>query len=84
MPSLPGDVSHVANFFIEGLFSKGHGNGNSFALPTHEPIMILRDPSGGSSCESYEYVQSTIRLVDEETEADLDIEVEGNLEGTIE
>lgn len=33
---------HKAAFFISGLFSKG--GGNSFALPTHQPIMILRDP----------------------------------------
>lgn len=33
---------HKATFFINGLFSKG--GGNSFALPTHQPIMILRDP----------------------------------------
>lgn len=38
------DVKHVAEFFIEGLYSKG--DGNSFALPTHDPIMILRDPPG--------------------------------------
>ena len=37
-------VQHFAEFFIEGLFSKG--SGNSFALPTHEPIMVLRDPPG--------------------------------------
>ena len=38
------DVKHFAEFFIEGLFSKG--DGNAFALPTHDPIMILRDPPG--------------------------------------
>jgi len=38
------DVVHKAAIFIEGLYSKGPGN--SFALPTHEPIMILRDPPG--------------------------------------
>ena len=38
------DVSHTAAFFIEGLYTKGPGN--SFALPTHHPIMILRDPPG--------------------------------------
>lgn len=37
-------VQHNAEFFIEGLYSKGIGN--SFALPTHEPIMVLRDPPG--------------------------------------
>ena len=38
------DLEHKAAIFIEGLYSKGPGN--SFALPTHEPIMILRDPPG--------------------------------------
>lgn len=38
------DVVHKAAIFIEGLYSKGPGN--SFALPTHHPIMILRDPPG--------------------------------------
>ena len=35
-------ASHNAQFFIQGLFMKGEGQ--SFALPTVEPIMILRDP----------------------------------------
>ena len=38
------DVEHKAAICVEGLYSKGPGN--SFALPTHEPIMILRDPPG--------------------------------------
>lgn len=38
------DVEHKASIFISGLFSKGPGE--SFALPTHKPIMILRDPPG--------------------------------------
>ena len=37
-------AKHTAMFFVEGLYSKGQGN--SFALPTYEPIMILRDPPG--------------------------------------
>jgi len=37
-------VQHFSEFFIQGMYSKG--SGNSFALPTHEPIMILRDPPG--------------------------------------
>jgi hypothetical protein len=36
------DVEHKAAVFVSGLYSKGPGN--SFSLPTHEPIMILRDP----------------------------------------
>ncbi len=39
---LGSDILHRADFFIEGLFSKGPGD--SFALPTHQPLMILRDP----------------------------------------
>jgi len=38
------DVHHRLDFFVEGLYSKGIGN--SFAMPTHKPIMILRDPPG--------------------------------------
>lgn len=38
------DVHHRADFFVQGPFSKGKGN--SFALPTHQPLMILRDPPG--------------------------------------
>ena len=36
--------THTATFFVEGLY-KLEG-GSSFALPTHEPVMILRDPPG--------------------------------------
>ena len=36
------NVQHTADFFIEGQFSLGAGD--SFALPTHKPIMVLRDP----------------------------------------
>jgi len=38
------DVRHTAEFFIQGLYTKGPGS--SFALPTHQPIMVLRDPPG--------------------------------------
>lgn len=41
------DVTHTAAVFIEGVYSKGPGN--SFALPTHNPIMVLRDPPGAST-----------------------------------
>ncbi len=79
---IPGVDPHVATFFIEGLYSKGPGN--SFALPTHEPIMILRDPPGGSSSATYEYVQSTVRIVEAESEASMAFAVQGELEGTVE
>ena len=52
--------SHTAVFFLEGLYSKGPGN--SFSLPTHEPIMILRDPPGGDSFAFYKNIKTTIRL----------------------
>lgn len=60
-------LSHRALFFIEGFYSQGPGN--SFALPTHEPIMVLRDPPGGSSQAHYENVQTTVRVVTSETES---------------
>lgn len=41
-PDLSEDIRHKAVFFIEGLYKKGPGN--SFVLPTYEPIMVLRDP----------------------------------------
>lgn len=36
------DALHHAEFFVEGLFKKGEGN--SFSVPTHDPILVLRDP----------------------------------------
>ena len=36
------NVQHRADFFVEGQFSKGAGD--SFAFPTHQPVMVLRDP----------------------------------------
>lgn len=41
-PGLSEDLSHTAAFFIQGNYGKG--GGNSFALPTHEAITVLRDP----------------------------------------
>ena len=59
------DVTHNANIFISGLYSKGPGN--SFALPTHQPIMVLRDPPGGSSYASYENIVTTAKVVTSST-----------------
>ena len=70
-------MKHVANFFVEGLYSKGPGN--SFALPTHEPIMILRDPPGGDSYATYESVQTTVRVVEAETSVKLSFASEGKI-----
>ncbi len=64
------------------MFSKGPGN--SFALPTHEPIMILRDPPGGDSYASYSYVQTTVRVVTSETSVGLSTGQDGELEGSVE
>ena len=53
-------ATHKAAFVISGLYSKGPSN--SFALPTHKPIMVLGDPSGGLSYATYTDVQTTIDL----------------------
>lgn len=58
---LPYDVKHKAEFFIQGLYS--NGKGNSFALPTHHPLLIIRDPPGGSSSTKFENVVTTIKAV---------------------
>mmetsp|Transcript_21609 Transcript_21609/g.27877 ORF Transcript_21609/g.27877 Transcript_21609/m.27877 type:complete len:1916 (+) Transcript_21609:457-6204(+) len=54
------DISHKADFVLEGYYSKGPGR--SFAFPTHKPIMILRDPPGGLSYATYENVVTTMKL----------------------
>ena len=54
------DLQHRADFFIVGLFSKGPKE--SFALPTHQPIMVLRDPPGSGSFASYENIRTSIRI----------------------
>ncbi len=55
-----GDLVHNADFIVEGYYSPG--GGRSFALPTHKPIMILRDPPGGLSYATYENVVTTMQL----------------------
>lgn len=55
------EVTHEASVFIEGLYTKGEGA--TISLPTHEPIMILRDPPGGASTASYENVVTTAKVV---------------------
>ena len=66
------EVEHEAIIFIEGLYSKGKGD--SFALPSHEPIMILRDPPGGTSSATYENVKTTIRAVHSETSTHIGVD----------
>ena len=54
------EVKHKAVVFVDGLYSKGPGN--SFALPTHAPIMVLRDPPGGNSYASFENIVTTVKV----------------------
>lgn len=54
------NVEYTAAVVVVGKYSRGAGD--SFALPTHKPIMILRDPPGGMSTASYENVKTTIKV----------------------
>jgi hypothetical protein len=54
---------HVAEFIVTGDYDLGAGA--SFALPTYEPILVLRDPPGGLSTASYTNVQTTIAVTTE-------------------
>lgn len=55
-------VSHTAYFFVEGDYKKGPGR--SFAIPEHEPVMVIRDPPGGSSYASYKNIRTEFHLLD--------------------
>lgn len=55
-----GGINHMACFLIVGDFSWGELD--SFALPTYEPILVLRDPPGGLSYASYENVLTSIKV----------------------
>lgn len=55
------NIQHTAEVFIDGLYTKGPGN--SIAIPTFEPVMILRDPPGGLSSATYENIVTTTKLV---------------------
>ena len=55
---------HVASFVIQGLYK--NGNGQSFALPTHTPVLILRDPPGGTSSAHYENIHTSVSITSEE------------------
>ncbi|CAB9521505.1 Cupin superfamily protein [Seminavis robusta] len=59
-------LTHVAELVITGDYKLGEGK--SFALPTYEPILILRDPPVGLSQASYENVQTTMRVKSAEFE----------------
>ena len=65
------DVRHTAAFFVEGKYDKGLGR--SFPVPTHKPVMVLRDPPGGDSYAKYENIQSTFKLFTEDSSANVDL-----------
>ncbi|GFH43554.1 hypothetical protein CTEN210_00027 [Chaetoceros tenuissimus] len=67
------NVQHRADFFIEGQFSKG--SGDSFAIPTYQPVMILRDPPGGGSTASYNNIRSSVRIYNKHDKTSNDGEV---------
>ena len=75
-------VTHTAAIVDGGYYSKGPGN--SFALPTHKPIMILRDPPGGLSYATYENVKTTIELETSSTSTDIHHHFGLELSSTIE
>ncbi|CAB9519117.1 Cupin superfamily protein [Seminavis robusta] len=52
--------THRAEVVVVGDYVKGPGE--SFALPTYKPILILRDPPGGLSQSIYENVQTSIKV----------------------
>ena len=54
------EFQHRAEFVIQGLYKQS--DGLSFALPTHTPVMILRDPPGGKSFARYENVVTTTSI----------------------
>jgi len=54
------NIRNTLNIFVEGLWSSGPGD--SVALPTYEPIMILRDPPGSSSFASYQNVVTKYKV----------------------
>jgi hypothetical protein len=50
-------ATHKAQVIVTGDYVEGAGK--SFALPTYQPIMILRDPPGGLSQASYQNVATS-------------------------
>jgi len=53
-----GDNTYTACVLIEGVYALKELQ--SIGLPTHKPLLIIRDPPGGKSYSSYENVQTTI------------------------
>eukprot|EP00957_Ditylum_brightwellii_P130260 9936730-Ditylum_brightwellii.AAC.1 len=64
---------HTSGIFVEGLYDKGPGD--SFAVPTHEPLLILRDPPGGLSYASYNNMKTTIRAKAEDHNVVADVDI---------
>jgi len=52
-------VQHVAEVVVTGDLNDG---GNSLSIPTHYPLLVIRDPPGGSSTASYSNVQSSLQI----------------------
>jgi len=55
------EVKHTAVVFVDGMYEEGPGD--SFALPTHQPILVIRDPPGGKSYASYKNMVTTAKIV---------------------
>ena len=72
------EYEHSATFIIQGTYKDG--DGLSFAFPTHTPVMILRDPPGGSSFASYENVKTTMTLDTRENIDYIENEISAGLE----
>ena len=55
------ESKHTMYVVITGQYSKDP-NPQSIPLPTHKPLMILRDPPGGNSQVTYSNVESTMKI----------------------
>jgi len=62
-----GSSTHLMRVVIVGDHSDGLGN--SFSVPTLEPLLIIRDPPGGKSSVSYSNVETTTRITMDNFEA---------------
>jgi len=71
------EFTHKANFIIQGLYKDG--DGLSFALPSHSPIMVLRDPPGGTSFSTFANVQTKLSIIAKEKTDTVDNEISGGL-----
>ena len=55
-----GNLQHKAAVVITGMYKKEKGQ--SFAFPSEDPIMVLRDPPGGLSTATYQNIKSTLKM----------------------